>query len=201
MRAGQSGLCAMLDEANSHNLRQTEPTAVSFTIEPGPFIVVTGHDLYDLHQLLEQTKDKGVAVYTHGEMLPAHAYPALKAYPHLKGHFGTAWQNQQTEFTDLPGAVVYTTNCLMPVRGSYEDRIFTTEVVSYPSITHIGENKDFSPVIEKALALGGYSQTQHRVGMNGGSQTVTGFGHHAVLGSAEAIVNAIKQKKINHFSW
>ena len=193
------GCMAMLDEANTTTFGNPEPTSVSFTIEPGPFIVVTGHDLYDLRQLLEKTKDKGVAVYTHGEMLPAHAYPALKAYPHLKGHFGTAWQNQQTEFADLPGAVVYTTNCLMPVRGSYEDRIFTTEVVSYPGITHIGENKDFSPVIEKALAWGGYSQAQHRVGMNGGSRTVTGFGHHAVLGSAEAIVNAVKQKEINHF--
>ena len=101
-------------------------------IEKGPFIVVTGHDLKDLELLLEQTKDKGINIYTHGEMLPAHAYPELKKYPHLKGNFGTAWQNQQKEFDNIPGAVLFTTNCLMPVKESYRDRVFTTEVVSYP---------------------------------------------------------------------
>lgn len=190
---------ALLDQANTATFGVPEPTTVSFTVEPGPFIVVTGHDLYDLKQLLEQTKDKGIDIYTHGEMLPAHAYPALKAYPHLKGHFGTAWQNQQTEFADLPGAVLYTTNCLMPVRSSYDDRIFTTEAVSYPGITHIGADKDFAPVIEKALALGGYREVQHRTGMNGGTQTVTGFGHQAILSSAGTIVEAVKNGQLRHF--
>ena len=201
LECGQVNLTcmALLDQANTATFGNPEPTTVSFTVEPGPFIIVTGHDLYDLQQLLEQTKGKGVAVYTHGEMLPAHAYPALKAYPHLKGHFGTAWQNQQTEFANLPGAVLYTTNCLMPTQGSYADRIFTTEAVSYPGVTHIGADKDFTPVIEKALALGGYNEPQFRTGMNGGSQTVTGFGHQAVLSAADTIVDAVKQGVIGHF--
>ena len=147
---------ALLDRANTETYGTPEPTEVTLTVEKGPFIVVTGHDLYDLKQLLEQTKDKGVNIYTHGEMLPAHAYPELKKYPHLKGNFGTAWQNQQKEFDGIPAPILYTTNCLMPTRGSYSDRVFTTEVVSYPDAVHIGDDKDFTPVIEKALALGGY---------------------------------------------
>ena len=110
---------ALLDRANTETYGTPEPTEVTLTVEKGPFIVVTGHDLYDLKQLLEQTKDKGVNIYTHGEMLPAHAYPELKKYPHLKGNFGTAWQNQQKEFDGIPAPILYTTNCLMPTRGSY----------------------------------------------------------------------------------
>ena len=130
------------------------PATVPLTVEKGPFIVITGHDLHDLKLLLEQTEGKGVNIYTHGEMLPAHGYPELKKYPHLKGNFGTAWQNQQREFAGIPAPVLFTTNCLMPPKASYADRVFTTAVVSYPELTHIGEDKDFTPVIEKALELG-----------------------------------------------
>ena len=111
--------------------------------------MITGHDLYDLKLLLEQTKDKGINIYTHGEMLPAHAYPELKKYPHLKGNFGTAWQNQQKEFDHLPAPILYTTNCLMPVKPSYADRAFTTEVVSYPEMVHIGEEKTLPRSLRK----------------------------------------------------
>ena len=131
------------------------PVKVPLTIEKGPFIVISGHDLKDLELLLQQTDGKGINIYTHGEMLPAHGYPELKKYPHLKGNFGTAWQNQQKEFDDIKGPVLFTTNCLMPVKQSYADRVFTTEVVSYPEMVHIGEDKDFTPVINKALELGG----------------------------------------------
>ena len=141
----------MLDKANTDTYGKPVPATVPLMVEKGPFIVITGHDLYDLKQLLEQTKDKGINIYTHGEMLPAHGYPELKKYPHLKGNFGTAWQNQQKEFAELPAPILFTTNCLMPPKDSYKDRVFTTEVVSYPGIVHIGEDKDFTPVIEKAL--------------------------------------------------
>ena len=132
---------ALLDRANTETYGTPEPTKVSMQIDAGPFIVVTGHDLKDLQLLLEQTKDKGIAVYTHGEMLPAHAYPKLKAYPHLKGNFGTAWQNQQKEFDHIPAPILYTTNCLMPPKSSYIDRVFTTEVVAFPGTVHIDEQK------------------------------------------------------------
>ena len=158
---------ALLDQANTTTYGTPVPTKVPLTIEKGPFIVVTGHDLKDLELLLEQTKDKGINIYTHGEMLPAHAYPELKKYPHLKGNFGTAWQNQQKEFDHIPGAVLFTTNCLMPVKPSYADRVFTTDVVSYPEMVHIDEKKDFTPVIEKALELGGYDTDQDKTGING----------------------------------
>ncbi|MFW5670643.1 MAG: hydroxylamine reductase, partial [Acetivibrio ethanolgignens] len=130
----------LLDKANTQTYGTPGPTKVSLMIEKGPFIVITGHDLYDLKKLLEQTEGKGINIYTHGEMLPAHAYPLLKKYPHLKGNFGTAWQNQQKEFAHLPAPILYTTNCLMPVKESYADRVFTTEVVSYPEMVHIGED-------------------------------------------------------------
>ena len=169
------------------------------TIEKGPFIVVTGHDLKDLELLLEQTKDKGINIYTHGEMLPAHAYPELKKYPHLKGNFGTAWQNQQKEFDHIPGAVLFTTNCLMPVKPSYADRVFTTEVVSYPQMVHIDEKKDFTPVIEKALELGGYDTDQDKTGINGGHFVMTGFGHGTVLSVADTVIDAVKSGAISHF--
>ena len=169
------------------------------TVEPGPFIVVTGHDLHDLKQLLEQTDGKGVNIYTHGEMLPCHAYPELKKHPQLKGNFGTAWQNQQKEFDNLPAPILYTTNCLMPVKSSYADRVFTTEMVSYPEMVHIGDNKDFTPVIEKALELGGYTENQIRTGINGGSSVMTGFGHNTILSVADKVVDAVKNGDISHF--
>lgn len=190
---------AMLDKANTATYGNPVPTEVPLTIEKGPFIVITGHDLHDLQLLLDQTAGKGVNVYTHGEMLPAHGYPELKKYPHLKGNFGTAWQNQQKQFANIPGALLFTTNCLMPPKPEYADRVFTTGVVSYPGAVHIGEDKDFSPVIAKALALGGYAEDQKFVGMNGGSTVRTGFGQNALLGLAGDIVNAVKGGKIRHF--
>jgi hydroxylamine reductase len=189
----------LLDQANTTTYGTPVPTTVPLTIEKGPFIIITGHDLKDLQLLLEQTKDKGINIYTHGEMLPAHAYPELKKYSHLKGNFGTAWQNQQKEFDNILGAILYTTNCLMPVKPSYADRVFTTEVVSYPEIVHIGEEKDFTPVIEKALALGGYTKDQHMTGINGGIQVTTGFSHGTVLSVADQVIEAVKNGDIKHF--
>lgn len=190
---------ALLDQANTETYGVPVPVEVPLTVEKGPFIVISGHDLYDLKQLLEQTKDKGVNIYTHGEMLPAHGYPELKKYSHLKGNFGTAWQNQQKEFDQLPAPILYTTNCLMPPKSSYADRVFTTEAVSYPEIVHIGEDKDFTVVIEKALKLGGYNEDKEFTGINGGKTVTTGYGRNAVLSHAEAIVNAVKSGDIKHF--
>ena len=200
LRTGEINLrcMALLDAANTGAYGNLEPTTVPLTIEKGPFIVVSGHDLHDLKLLLEQTEGRGVNIYTHSEMLPAHGYPELKKYPHLKGNFGTGWQNQQSEFHNIPGAVLFTTNCLMPVRQSYSDRVFTTSVVSYPELRHIGPDKDFTPVIEKAIECGGYPEDHPLTGMNGGSTVTTGFGHHAVLSHAERIVSLVKQGKIRH---
>ena len=201
LEVGEKNLAcmALLDKANTQTYGTPEPTTVPLTVEKGPFIVVTGHDLYDLKCLLEQTKDKGIAVYTHGEMLPAHGYPELKKYPQLKGNFGTAWQNQQKEFDNIPAPILFTTNCLMPPRPSYADRVFTTEVVSYPEMVHIDETRDFTPVIEKALELGGYAEDQPFTGINGGHTVTTGFGHGAILRAADQIVDAVKSGAIRHF--
>ena len=201
MEVGEVNLTcmALLDKANTETFGHPQPVEVSLTVEKGPFIVITGHDLYDLKQLLEQTEGKGINIYTHGEMLPAHAYPELKKYPHLKGNYGTAWQNQQKEFDGIPAPVLYTTNCLMPPKGTYQDRLFTTEVVSYPELVHIGEDKDFSPMIAKALELGGYAEDQHFKGMNGGDKVMTGFAHNAVLSVADTVIDAVKAGAIKHF--
>ena len=190
---------AMLDRANTETFGHPEPTAVSLTVEKGPFIVITGHDLYDLKRLLEQTEGKGINVYTHGELLPAHAYPELKKFPHLKGNFGTAWQNQQREFSVLPAPILFTTNCLMPPKDSYADRVFTTEVVGFPGMRHIGPDKDFTPVIEKALELGGFDRDVCFPGINGGESVMTGFGRNAVLSAAGTVIEAVKSGAIKHF--
>lgn len=190
---------AMLDEANTTTYGTPTPTTVPLTIEKGPFIVITGHDLKDLELLLQQTDGKGINIYTHGEMLPAHAYPLLKKHPPLKGNFGTAWQNQQKEFDALPAPILFTTNCLMPPSPSYADRVFTTEVVSYPKIQHIGSDKDFTPLIQKALELGGYAEDRPMTGINGGSTVTTGFGHGAVLSVADTVIDAVKAGAIKHF--
>ncbi len=213
LEVGKYNLACMelLDRANTETFGTPAPTEVSMKVEKGPFIVVTGHDLLDLKLLLEQTEGKGINIYTHGEMLPAHGYPELKKYPHLKGNFGTAWQNQQKEFADLPAPILFTTNCLMPPKASYADRVFTTEVVSYPEIVHIGPvpgtevlgkhgaKKDFTPVIEKALALGGYPEDRQFTGINDGETLTTGFGHGAVLSAAPQVVEAVKSGAIRHF--
>ena len=188
---------ALLDKANTEVFGHPEPTAVSLTVEKGPFIVITGHDLYDLKLLLEQTEGKGINIYTHGEMLPAHAYPELKKYPHLKGNFGTAWQNQQKEFASLPAPILFTTNCLMPPKSGYADRVFTTELVGFPGIPHVA--KDFTPVIEKALELGGFDRDVTFPGINGGETVMTGFARNAVLNVAETVVDAVKSGAIRHF--
>ena len=201
MEVGEKNLqcMALLDKANTESYGTPAPATVPLTVEKGPFIVITGHDLHDLKLLLEQTEGKGVNIYTHGEMLPAHGYPELKKYAHLKGNVGTAWQNQQREFADIPAPVLFTTNCLMPPKASYADRVFTTAVVSYPEMTHIGEDKDFTPVIEKALELGGYNEDKPFTGINGGGTVMTGFGHGAVLGVADQVIEAVKSGAIRHF--
>lgn len=201
LETGKVNLTCMelLDRANTETYGIPKPTEVSMKVEKGPFIVVTGHDLRDLKLLLEQTEGKGINIYTHGEMLPAHAYPELKKYGHLKGNFGTAWQNQQKEFADLPGAILFTTNCLMPPKESYADRVFSTEVVSYPGVVHVDDGKDFTPVIEKALELGGFGEDRQYKGINGGEKLTTGFGHGTILQAADQIVDAVKAGVIRHF--
>ncbi len=189
----------MLDSGHNNRFGVPEPTKVTFTVEKGPFIVISGHDLPDLELLLEQTKGSGVNIYTHGEMLPAHAYPQLKKYSHLKGNFGTAWQNQQKEFADIPAPVLFTTNCLMPPKASYADRIFTTNIVSYPELKHVGLDKDFTPLIKKAIELGGYSEDQHFTGINGGTETTIGFAHGTVLSVAGTVIDAVTNGDIRHF--
>ena len=193
---------AVLDEANTSAYGQPKPTKVSLKIEKGPFIVVTGHDLLDLKQLLEQTEGKGINIYTHGEMLPAHGYPELNKYPHLKGNFGTAWQNQQKEFDNIPAPVLFTTNCLMIPRGSYSDRVFTTSVVGFPGAQHIVEvnhKKDFSVLIKKALELGGWPEDKEFTGINGGKEVMTGFARGTVMSVAGTVIDAVKAGAIKHF--
>lgn len=190
---------AMLDAANTGTYGTPIPVSVPLVVERGPFIVVTGHDLKDLELLLKQTEGKGVNIYTHGEMLPAHAYPELRKYPQLKGNFGTVWQNQQKEFADIPAPILFTTNCLMPPKKSYADRVFTTEVVAYPGMVHIDDEKDFTPVIEKALELGGYQEDRQFTGINGGTQVMTGFGHGTILSMADQVIDAVKSGAIRHF--
>ena len=190
---------ALLDRANRQAFGIPAPAQVSLTVEQGPFIVISGHDLHDLKLLLEQTQGRGINIYTHGEMLPAHAYPELRKYSHLKGNFGTAWQNQQKEFSDLPAPVLFTTNCLMPPKPSYMDRVFTTGTVTFPGTVHINEEKDFTPVIQRALELGGYQEDQHFTGINGGTSVTTGFSHGTILGVADQVIDAVKAGAIRHF--
>lgn len=194
---------ALLDEANTSTYGHPVPAKVSTTIAKGPFIVVTGHDLHDLKQLLEQTQGKGINIYTHGEMLPAHGYPELKKYPQLKGNYGTAWHNQQKEFENIPAPILYTTNCIMPPKPSYADRIFTTAVVSYPGTKHIPADsngqKDFTPVINRALELGDWNEAKSVTGINGGTELTTGFAHQTVLGVAGQVIEAMKTGAIKHF--
>jgi hydroxylamine reductase len=204
MEFGQVNLKCMelLDEANTTAFGHPVPTKVSMKVEKGPFIVITGHDFLDLKQLLEKTEGKGINIYTHGEMLPAHGYPELKKYSHLKGNYGTAWQNQQKEFTGLPAPILYTTNCLMPPKESYAENIFTTAAVGYPGLKHIPEKdsrKDFSPVIEKALELGGWPEDKQFTGINGGTELMTGFARNTVMGVAETLIEAVKSGDIKHF--
>ena len=199
MRTGEMSIEVMriLDEANTETYKNPSPQKVNVHIKKGPFIIVSGHDLRDLEQILQQTEGKGIHVYTHGEMLPSHGYPELKKYQHLAGNYGSAWQNQQKEFNDIPGAIVMTTNCLMRPRESYKDRIFTTNVVGWDGLENIemkeDGTKDFGPVIEKALQLGGFEEDQEE------REILVGFGHHETLSHAEVIVDAVKNGDIQHF--
>ncbi|MCL2144767.1 MAG: hydroxylamine reductase [Endomicrobia bacterium] len=200
LKTGEINLKCMelLDKANTSVYGNPGPVKVSTTVEKGPFIVISGHDLRDLWLLLEQTKEKGINIYTHGEMLPLHAYPKFKGYAHFKGNFGTAWQNQQKEFDNIPAPVLFTTNCIMPVKDSYKDRVFTTSVVRYPDIIHIDEKKDFAAVIEKSLELGGFKEDKKTTGINGGEILMTGFGHNAVLSVADKVIEAVKNGALKH---
>ena len=199
MRTGDMSVAVMkkLDEANTTVYKNPSPHKVNVHIKKGPFIIVSGHDLKDLEMLLKQTEGKGINIYTHGEMIPCHGYPELNKYPHLVGNFGGAWQDQQKEFDNIPGCILMTTNCLMRPRETYKDRIFTTSVVGWDGVKHIGKNKkgqkDFSEIIEKALELGGYEEDQQP------HEILVGFGHHATLSNAETIVNAVKEGKVRHF--
>jgi hydroxylamine reductase len=199
LRTGEINLKTMklLDAANTETYGDPVPTEVPLGHKKGKAIVVSGHDLKDLHMLLEQTKDKGITVYTHGEMIPCHGYPELKKYPHLYGNYGTAWQNQQKEFAALPGAVLMTTNCLQRILPAYTGNVFTTGRVGWPGAPHIAAKpdgtKDFTPVIERALALPGFAADEDK------GSTMVGFGHKALLGAAGKVVELVKAGKIRHF--
>ena len=199
LKTGEIGVrtMALLDKANTSRYGNPEITHVNIGTGTRPGILISGHDLHDLEELLEQTKDSGVDVYTHGEMLPSHGYAGLKKYPHLIGNFGGAWQDQQKEFDNLPGCIIMTTNCLMRPRDSYKDRIYSTNVVGWEGVKHIEKKsdgeKDFSPVIRQALELGGFKEDiePHNI--------LVGFGHEAVLSNAQSIVDAVKSGHIRHF--
>lgn len=199
MKTGNIAIAVMklLDDANTSKYKNPTPHKVNITLKKGPFIIVSGHDLRDLEMLLEQSEGKGINIYTHGEMLPAHGYDGLKKYKHLVGNFGSAWQNQQKEFDDIPGCILMTTNCLMQPRESYKDRIYSTSVVGWEGIKHIkaDENgyKDFSEIINKALELGGYDEDEEC------KEILVGFGHKATLSNAEKIVSAVNDGNIKHF--
>lgn len=198
MRTGEMSIEVMriLDEANVETYKNPSPHKVNVNIKKGPFIVVSGHDLRDLEILLQQTEGKGINIYTHGEMLPCHGYPKLNKYSHLVGNYGSAWQNQQKEFNDIPGCILMTTNCLMRPRESYKDRIFTTNVVGWDGVKNIkikeDGTKDFSEIIDKALELGGFKEDEEE------KEILVGFGHEAILSHTETIVNAVKNEKIKH---
>ncbi len=193
MDCGNQNIRAMeiLDEGHTERFGHPEPTPVSVGTLAGPAIIVSGHDLPDLENLLKATEGTGVNIYTHGEMLPAHGYPGLKRYKHLAGHFGTAWQNQIKEFDNVPAAILFTTNCIQKPKESYKDRVFTTGLVAYPEIQHV-PNNDFSAVIAKAKSLGGFEKQE-------GKSLLTGFGRNAVLGVADKVIEAVKSGAIKHF--
>ena len=199
MKTGNIAIAVMklLDDANTSKYKNPTPHKVNITLKKGPFIIVSGHDLRDLEMLLEQSEGKGINIYTHGEMLPAHGYDGLKKYKHLVGNFGSAWQNQQKEFDDIPGCILMTTNCLMQPRESYKDRIYSTSVVGWEGIKHIKADedgyKDFSEIINKALELGGYDEDEEY------KEILVGFGHNTTLSNAEKIVSAVNDGNIKHF--
>ncbi|MFB3880673.1 MAG: hydroxylamine reductase [Armatimonadota bacterium] len=194
LRCGEVNLKVMelLDAAHVSHFGDPEPTQVRIEPVKGKAILVSGHDLADLEALLQQTEGKGINVYTHGEMLPAHAYPGLKKYKHLVGNYGSAWQLQRKEFEAFPGAILMTTNCLQAPKDSYKARIFTTSVVAWPGVTHVTE-RQFGPVIAAALAAEGFKED------GPDKRILVGFGHAAVMSAAEHVINLVKGGKIRHF--
>jgi len=194
LKCGEINLRAMelLDAGHTEVFGHPVPTKVSLGSKKGKAILISGHDLRDLDDLLKQTEGKGIHVYTHGEMLPSHAYPGFKKYSHFCGHYGTAWQNQQKEFSDFPGAILMTTNCLQKPGDTYKDHVFTTGQVGWPGIVHIAD-RNFKPVIEKALALPGFPADKD------GKSVMVGFARNTVLGVAGKVIEAVKSKAIRHF--
>lgn len=195
LKTGEVNIRAMelLDAGNTGNYGHPVPTSVPLGHVPGKCILVTGHDLKDLDMILQQTAGKGITVYTHGEMLPCHGYPGLKKHEHFYGHFGTAWQNQQKEMPEFPGAIIFTTNCIQKPKDSYKDAVFTTGLVGWPDVSHIGDDKNFGPAIEKALAMDGFTDD-----VDNGSVMV-GFARNTVLGVADKVIEGVKSKAIRHF--
>ena len=194
LRCGAMNLRVMelLDKAHTQRFGNPVPVEVETGIKPGPGILVTGHDLLDLYELLKQSEGTGINIYTHSEMLPAHGYPELRKFKHLAGNYGGAWQEQKREFNAFSGAILATTNCvLIPSQNSYLDRLFTTGITGVPGATHI-KNRDFSPLIKKAKSLPGLPEAL-------GKKIMTGFHHTAILGLADKIVNAVKAGKVRHF--
>lgn len=194
LKCGEANLKAMeiLDAGNTGTYGHPVPTSVPLGAKKGKAILVSGHDLHDLELILKQTEGKGITVYTHGEMLPCHGYPELKKYDHFHGHYGTAWQNQAKEFDAFPGAIIMTTNCIQKPKDSYQDNIFTTGLVGWPGVTHIAE-KDFSVAIEKSMAMEGFPEDTDK------GSVMVGFGRNAVLGVADKVIEAVKNKDIRHF--
>ncbi|MBU2552663.1 MAG: hydroxylamine reductase [Proteobacteria bacterium] len=194
LKCGEINLKAMelLDAGNTGTYGHPVPTAVPLGAKKGKAILVSGHDLKDLEEVLKQSRGKGIYVYTHGEMLPCHGYPELKKYDHFHGHYGTAWQNQAKEFAEFPGAILMTTNCIQKPRESYQDNIFTSGEVAWPGVPHISD-RNFGQVIERALALPGFPEDTDK-----GAVTV-GFARNAVMGVAGQVIEAVKAGKIRHF--
>jgi hydroxylamine reductase len=194
LKCGKINLRAMelLNAGNSGKYGNPVPTKVPLGPKKGKAILVSGHDLKDLEEILKQTQGTGINIYTHGEMLPCHGYPELKKYPHFYGHYGTAWQNQKKEFSDFPGAILMTTNCIQKPQNIYHDNIFTTGLVGWPGVKHIAD-KNFKPVIDRALELPGFTEDKP------GKSVMVGFGHDAILGVADKIIAAVKNKQLRHF--
>ncbi|MDO8724009.1 MAG: hydroxylamine reductase, partial [Syntrophales bacterium] len=194
LKCGEINLRTMelLDAGNTGTYGHPTPTSVPLGVKKGKAILVSGHDLKDLEELLKQTEGKGISVYTHGEMLPAHGYPGLKKYAHLYGHYGTAWQNQNKEFGEFPGAILMTTNCIQKPRDKYRDNIFTTGLVGWPGVKHIA-SRDFTVLIQQALDLPGFPEDRNS------RQVMVGFARNAVLGVADKVIEAVKSKAIRHF--
>jgi hydroxylamine reductase len=193
-KCGEINIRAMelLDAGNTERYGHPVPTKVPLGHKKGKAILVSGHDLIDLEEILKQTQGKDIIVYTHGEMLPTHGYPGLKKYPNFYGHFGTAWQNQQREFAQFPGAILMTTNCIQRPMEIYSKNIFTTGPVGYSGVTHIS-NKDFTPVINKALELPGFQDDVE------GKSVLVGFGRNAVLSVADKVIQSVKDGHIKRF--